>query len=204
MCQGRKHAGISWFLRGRNLVGEREVAGSHARIADRTSVSRVSTADIPGLGLNVRSLWIRLRSGTEGLIVPLRAGDSVNLYLIRVRRHEAADVMLQAKPTGHLGTIGIVGLGQWQLLCRRMWLRSNCSLRPRKDKMTDARSFRAPTLSFKSDVADIPKLAGPFDLLLAMVKVPLDLPALINALAPNGHMHFVGVTLVPIIGEESR
>jgi hypothetical protein len=44
-------------------------------------------------------------------------------------------------------------------------------------------------------------LAGAFDLLLAMVKVPLDLPAFINALAPNGRMRFVGVKFVPIIGE---
>jgi Tol biopolymer transport system component/tRNA A-37 threonylcarbamoyl transferase component Bud32 len=53
-------------------------------LASRTgaSVSRVSTVDIPGVGLDVRPLWIRLRSGTEALIVPLRAGDSVNLYLV--------------------------------------------------------------------------------------------------------------------------
>ena len=45
------------------------------------SISRVDTnVDIPGLG--VRSLWVRLRSGTEGLLVPLRAGDGVNLYLV--------------------------------------------------------------------------------------------------------------------------
>ena len=56
--------------------------GPDLLLASRTgaSVSRVDTKDIPGLG--VRSLWVRLRSGTEGLLVPLRAGDSVNLYLM--------------------------------------------------------------------------------------------------------------------------
>jgi Tol biopolymer transport system component len=51
-------------------------------LASRTgaSVSRVDTVDIPGLG--ARSLWVRLRSGTEGLLVSLRSGDSVNLYLM--------------------------------------------------------------------------------------------------------------------------
>jgi hypothetical protein len=34
-----------------------------------------------------------------------------------------------------------------------------------------------------------------------VVKVPLDLPAFINALAPNLRMHFVGVKFVPIMGE---
>jgi uncharacterized zinc-type alcohol dehydrogenase-like protein len=42
---------------------------------------------------------------------------------------------------------------------------------------------------------------GVFDLLLVVVKVPLDWPAFINALAPNGRMHIVGVKFVPIIGE---
>jgi hypothetical protein len=28
--------------------------------------------------------------------------------------------------TGQVGTIGIAGGGHWQLLCRRIWLRSNC------------------------------------------------------------------------------
>jgi hypothetical protein len=41
-------------------------------------------------------------------------------------------------------------------------------------------------------------IGGP---LLAMVKVPRDLPAFINALAPNGRMHFEAVKSVPIIGE---
>ncbi len=58
-----------------------------------------------------------------------------------------------------------------------------------------------PLCRSNSDAAEIQNLAGAFDLLLAMVKVPLDLPAFINALAPNGRMHFVGVKFVPIIGE---
>jgi hypothetical protein len=40
-----------------------------------------------------------------------------------------------------------------------------------------------------------------FDLLLVMVKVPLDWPALINALAPNSRLHFVGVKFVPITAQ---
>jgi D-arabinose 1-dehydrogenase-like Zn-dependent alcohol dehydrogenase len=58
-----------------------------------------------------------------------------------------------------------------------------------------------PLCRSNSDAAEIQKLAAAFNLLLAMVKVHLDLPAFINALAPNGGMHFVGVKFVPIIGE---
>jgi hypothetical protein len=71
------------------------------------------------------------------------------------------------EPTGQVGTIGTDELGHWQLLSRRIWLRSN-------------------------------------SLCLAMVKVPLDLPAFINAPAANGRLHFVGVNFVGIIGERSR
>jgi hypothetical protein len=34
-----------------------------------------------------------------------------------------------------------------------------------------------------------------------MARVSLDVPAFINALAPNGRMHFVAVKFVPIAGE---
>jgi hypothetical protein len=34
-----------------------------------------------------------------------------------------------------------------------------------------------------------------------MAKVPLALPAFLNAPAPNGRVHFVGVKFVPVIGE---
>jgi len=42
---------------------------------------------------------------------------------------------------------------------------------------------------------------GVFDLLLVMVKLPLDWPALINALALNSHLQFVGAKFVPITAE---
>ena len=52
--------------------------------------------------------------------------------------------------------------------------------------------------------AAIQELAGVFDLLLGMVKVPLDWPALINALVPNSRLDFVGVKFVPITAEYTR
>ena len=61
-----------------------------------------------------------------------------------------------------------------------------------------------PLCRSNSDAAEHQKLAGAFDLLLAMVKVPLDLPAFINALGPNDRIRFVGVKFVRIIGEQSR
>jgi hypothetical protein len=42
------------------------------------------------------------------------------------------------------------------------------------------------------------ELAGVFDSLLGMVKVPLDWAALINALVPISRVDFVGVKFVPV------
>ena len=42
---------------------------------------------------------------------------------------------------------------------------------------------------------------GVFDLLLVMVKLALDWPALINALALNSRLQFVGAKFVPITAE---
>ncbi len=81
--------------------------------------------------------------------------------------------MLRGKSTGHVGTIGIGRLGG-----SRLW--------------------HANYVVHDSDAADSHNLAGAFSLLVAMVTVPLDLPAFIDAEVPNGRTHGVGVTFVPI------
>src|SRR6267378_3550421 len=56
--------------------------------------------------------------------------------------------MLRGKPTGQVGTIAIGGLSHWQLLCRRIWLRSNCPydrVRTRRQRL----EALAPTMSFQ-------------------------------------------------------
>ena len=119
----------------------------------------------------------------------------------RARAFTAKVVMLRGKPTGQVGTIGIGGLVHRQLLCRRIWLRSNCLDSRVRTRRRRLEALARPLCRSNSDAAEIQNVAGAFDLLLAMVKVPLDLPAFINALAPNGGMHFVGIKLAPIIGE---
>jgi D-arabinose 1-dehydrogenase-like Zn-dependent alcohol dehydrogenase len=103
--------------------------------------------------------------------------------------------------TGQVSAIGIGGLGHWQLLCGRIWLRSNCLYDRVRTRRRRLEALARPLCRSNSDAAEIHQLAGAFDLLLAMVKVPLDLPAFINALGSNGRTHFVGVKFVPITGE---
>jgi hypothetical protein len=91
----------------------------------------------------------------------------------RPRAFTGKVVMLRGKSIGQVGTIGSGGLGGSKL--------SNANY-----------------VVHNSDAAESHNVAGAFSLLLAMVTVPLDLPAFINAEAPNGRMHGVGVTFVPI------
>src|SRR5260370_36808143 len=55
----------------------------------------------------------------------------------RERAFTAKVVMLRGKPTGQVGTIGIAGPGHWQLLCRRIWLRSSCPYGSRGGKFME-------------------------------------------------------------------
>src|SRR6266852_7666883 len=55
----------------------------------------------------------------------------------RERAFTAKVVMLRGKPTGQVGTIGIAGPGHWQLLCRRIWLRSNYPYGSREGKFME-------------------------------------------------------------------
>src|SRR5713101_5846889 len=90
----------------------------------------------------------------------------------RPRASTGKVVMLRGKSTGQVGIVGIGGLGGSKL-CPAHYVVHNSA-------------------------AESHNVAGTFSLLLAMVTVPLDLPAFINAEAPNGRMHGVGVTFVPI------
>jgi uncharacterized zinc-type alcohol dehydrogenase-like protein len=62
-----------------------------------------------------------------------------------------------------------------------------------ESKFGEARDFGAHQVVLSRDSATLQKLTGTLDFLLVTVNVPLDWPVLINTLAPNGRMHFVGI-----------
>src|ERR1700730_6243754 len=86
-------------------------------------------------------------------------------------------VMLRGKPTGQGGTTAIGGLSPYD------------RVRTRRRRLE---ALARPLCRSNSDAAEIQTVAGAFDLLLAMVTVPLDLPAFISALASNGRMQCGG------------
>src|SRR5258707_3505221 len=64
----------------------------------------------------------------------------------RERAFTAKVVMLRGKPTGQVGTIGIAGPGHWQLLCRRIGLRSNYPYGSREGKFMERLAVRSAVI----------------------------------------------------------
>src|SRR5271170_7375418 len=105
---------------------------------------------------------------------------------------------LFAKPTSHVGIVGIGGLGHMAVKFAAAYGCDVTAFTSSASKFEEARGFGAKHVVSSRDSAEIKKLAGSFDLLISTVNVPLDWDAIIAALAPNGRLHIVGAVLEPI------
>lgn len=102
------------------------------------------------------------------------------------------------KPTDRVGIVGIGGLGHLAVKFASAFGCEVTAFTSSESKFEEARSFGAQNVVSSRDASAIKKLAGKFDFLLVTVNVPLDWSALIEALAPKGRLHFVGVVTDPI------
>jgi uncharacterized zinc-type alcohol dehydrogenase-like protein len=109
-----------------------------------------------------------------------------------------APLAMYAKPTDHVGIIGIGGLGHMAVKFAAAYGCDVTAFTSSESKFDEARGFGANHVVSSKDAAGIKKLAGSFDLLISTVNVPLDWDAIINTLAPNGRLHVVGAVLEPI------
>ena len=105
---------------------------------------------------------------------------------------------MYAKPTSHVGIVGIGGLGHMAVKFAAAYGCEVTAFTASESKFDEARGFGAHHAVSTRDSEAIKKLAGTFDLLIVTVNVPLDWDALIAALAPNGRLHIVGFVLEPI------
>jgi len=97
-----------------------------------------------------------------------------------------------AKSTDRVGIVGIGGLGHLAVKFAAAFGCDVTAFTSSESKFKEARDFGAQNVVSSRDSSAIQKLAGTFDLIIVTVNVPLDWPALISALAPNGRLHFVG------------
>ena len=65
-------------------------------------------------------------------------------------------------------------------------------------KEAEARQLGAHFVHNTKKPDALAKLAGSLDMIISTVNVPLDVPALLGALRPKGHLHNVGAVLEPL------
>lgn len=103
-----------------------------------------------------------------------------------------------AKPTSHVGIVGIGGLGHLGVKFAAAYGCEVTAFTSSESKFEESRGFGAHHVVSSRDTAAIKKLAGTIDLLIVTVNVSLDWDSLIDSLAPNGRMHVVGAVVEPI------
>jgi uncharacterized zinc-type alcohol dehydrogenase-like protein len=107
-------------------------------------------------------------------------------------------LVMYAKPTSHVGVVGIGGLGHMAVKFGDAYGCDVTAFTSSESKFKEARDFGAKHVVSSQDSAAIKKLASTIDLLIVTANARLDWDALIGTLAPNGRMHVVAAVPEPI------
>ncbi len=102
------------------------------------------------------------------------------------------------RPTDRVGVIGIGGLGHMALQFLHAWGCEVTAFSGSPAKEDEARRMGADHFIHSKDGDALKKAANSFDFILSTVNAPLDWPAYLAALRPQGRLHLVGVVLKPI------
>jgi uncharacterized zinc-type alcohol dehydrogenase-like protein len=98
------------------------------------------------------------------------------------------------KPTDRVAVVGIGGLGHLALQFLDKWGCEVTAFSSHPDKEQELRQLGADHFVNSRDAESVKSLAGSFDFVLVTVNVELEWAAYLQALAPRGRLHFVGVT----------
>jgi uncharacterized zinc-type alcohol dehydrogenase-like protein len=107
-------------------------------------------------------------------------------------------VQFDVKPTHRVGIVGIGGLGHMALQFANKWGCEVFAFSSTPGKADEAKKLGAHHVVNSKDDKEMAKLAGTLDFILVTVNVPLNWSVYMNALAPRGRLHFVGVVSEPI------
>jgi uncharacterized zinc-type alcohol dehydrogenase-like protein len=146
-----------------------------------------------GFADRVRAQWTWVRPLPEGLDMaktgPLLCGG-VTVF---------APLLINDVPsTARVGVIGIGGLGHMALQFASKWGCEVHAFTTSDSKEAEARKLGAHFVHNTKKPDALAKLAGSLDMIISTVNVPLDVPALLGALRPKGHLHNVGAVLEPL------
>ncbi len=146
-----------------------------------------------GFADRLRAQWAWVRPLPEGLDYakagPLFCGG-VTVFAPFLIHH--------LPPTARVGIIGIGGLGHLALQFANKWGCEVHAFTTSDGKEAEARRLGAHFVHNTKRDGAFKSLASSLDLILSTINVPLDIPELLGALAPKGHLHVVGAVLKPM------
>jgi len=107
-------------------------------------------------------------------------------------------IQLGVQSTDRVGVVGIGGLGHLALKFLRAWGCEVVAFTSSANKRDEALQLGAHRVVNSRDSNELGKIAGSLNFILSTVNVSLDWVALLNVLAPKGHLHTVGAVDQPI------
>lgn len=107
-------------------------------------------------------------------------------------------VQFDVRPTQRVGVIGIGGLGHLALQFLNKWGCEVTAFTSTDAKREEALRMGAHHIVNSRHAAQLMKIAGSLDFILSTVAVDLDWDAYLDALAPKGRLHIVGVIPSPM------
>lgn len=102
-------------------------------------------------------------------------------------------VQFDVQPTDRVAVIGIGGLGHLAIQFLRAWGCDVTAFSTSPNKEAEARELGANHFVNSRDAEAIEAVANSFDFIISTVNADLDWGMYINALRPQGRLHFVGV-----------
>jgi uncharacterized zinc-type alcohol dehydrogenase-like protein len=107
-------------------------------------------------------------------------------------------VQHNVRPTDRVGVIGIGGLGHMALQFLNKWGCDVTAFTSSAGKAEEARRMGAHRVVDTHSAVELAKVAGSFNFILSTVNADLAWSQYIDALAPKGHLHVVGVVPAPL------
>lgn len=107
-------------------------------------------------------------------------------------------VQFDIKPTDRVGVVGIGGLGHLALQFLNKWGCDVTAFTSSSGKTEEAKRLGAHQTVGSRDDSALGKIKGSLDFILVTANAALNWPAYVEALAPKGRLHFVGVAPEPI------
>jgi alcohol/geraniol dehydrogenase (NADP+) len=187
-----QRVGLGWFS-GTCMSCHQCVSGNHNLCTSTDKREETIIHRHGGFANRVRCHWLWAAPLPETLdyakAVPLLCGGITVFNPI---------VQFDVKPTDRVGVIGIGGLGHLALAFLNKWGCEVTAFTSSESKREEAIQLGAHKVVNSRDAKQLKSAAGSFDFILSTVNAALDWDAYMNALAPKGRLHTVGILTEPI------